>query len=471
MRIFEDLLAIKQAFPMDEGEPFAVSMSELAELLYCSQRNVKNLLMKMEQSQWISFASGKGRGHMTVMTYLLSKEAILQQIAESYVKEGNIAGAADFLKQYSEEEVLTSQFLNWLSNYFGVSVVENVEMLKLPIYRAINTLDPAEAYYSLDSHLVTQVFDTLVKYNFETKEIEPSLSHHWEVNVTGTEWTFHLRKRVYFHDGKELTSADVQNSLERLRDDKLHWVAANIAEIEAISRYSVKIFLYEPNYLLLHFLSYTPCSIVSKVASRIGTGPYKALSQNADTCVFEAHDRYFSGRAFIDRIEILRVPDITGFEPKFHLLTVNTGETEKSTISDWGEEELLCGTSVLTLNAKKTGPLQDRNFRKALYHLINREELAEELGGPRYCPAHSFQLDLCERTDDVMYDWKEALEALQASSYDGEILHLYTYERHLPDALWLQEKYKRFGIALEITILPWKDLLNSSIIERADFIL
>lgn len=111
----------------------------------------------------------------------------------------------------------------------------------------------------------------------------------------------------------------------------------------------------------------------------------------------EGNDGYFSGRPFIDRIEILRVPAITGFEPKFHLLRVNSGEAEENTISDWGEEELLCGTSILTINAKKNGPLRERSFRKALYYFINREEIVDDLGGPRYRPAHSFQLEITRK--------------------------------------------------------------------------
>lgn len=475
MRIFEDFLSIRQAFPKVKGEPFSVSMSELATLLYCSQRNVKNILMKMEELKWITFTSGKGRGHMSEITYLLSKESIMQKEAENLVTEGNIAGALGFLKQYGDEGVIIKQFLHWLSHYFGVSVQEyedsSLETIRLPIYRPINTLDPAEAYYALDSHLITQVYDTLVKYNFETNEIEPCLSHFWEKSESGTEWTFYLRKRIRFHDGKELTSVDVQDSLERLRDTRRHWVAANIASIQVLSRYTVKIILHQPNHLFLHFISYTPCSIISRNGSYIGTGPYKVVSQNADACILEGNDGYFSGRPFIDRIEILRVPAITGFEPKFHLLRVNTGEAEENTISDWGEEELLCGTSILTINAKKSGPLRDRSFRKALYHLINREEIVEDLGGPRYRPAHSFQLENCKEKEDTEYQLKEAMEFLHTCTYNQEILDLYTYERHSPDAYWLQAKYEHFGIQLEIHILPWKNLLDPAVMEQADLIL
>jgi SgrR family transcriptional regulator len=470
MRIFEDYLTIRKAFPMKTGDPFPVSMAELAALLYCSQRNVKNILMKMEERQWLNLTPGKGRGHMSEITFLLSTETIMQREAEMLVKEGNITGALKFLKNYGDEQALSKQFLQWLSNYFGVSVKDEMDTLKLPIYRVINTIDPAEAYYALDSHLVTQVYDTLVKYNADTKEIEPSLSHFWEVNETGTEWTFYLRKRVSFHHGKEFTALDVQYSLERLRDVTKHWIAASITKV-AVSRYKVEIELEQPNHLFLYFLTYAPFSIKSDDGTHYGTGPYKVISQNEDSCILEANDHYFSERPLMDRIEILRVPDITGFEPKFNSLMVNTGEAEESRISHWEETEIISGTNILTINTKKPGPLKDRSFRKALYHLINREELGKELGGPRHNPAHSFQLAKCFEIEDCEFRPEEGINLLRDSSHNKETLHLYTYERHAPDAYWLQKKYRQYGIDMEVHILPWNELLNPSITEKADFIL
>jgi SgrR family transcriptional regulator len=469
MRIFEDFLTIRKAFPMETGVPVPVSMAELAALLYCSQRNVKNILLKMEERKWISLTPGKGRGHMSEITYLLENETIMQREAEMLVKGGNITKALEFLKNYRDEEVLLKQFLQWLSNYFGVSVIDEMDTLKLPIYRAINTLDPAEAYYALDSHLVTQIYDTLVKYNVDEKRIEPSLSHFWEVNETGTEWTFYLRKRVLFHHGKEFTALDVQYSIEKLRDETKHWIAANIKDIRALSRYKVIITLEQPNHFFLAFLAYTPFSMKPEDGRRYGTGPFKVLSQNEELCILEANDGYFYGRPFMDRIEIIRVPDL--FEPKFNSLMVNTGEAEKSRISNWEETEIISGINVLTINAKKSGPLKDKIFRKALHQLINREKLANDLGGPRLNPANSFDLTACIEMEDTQFRPREGMDFLLSSIYNNETLTLYTYERHAPDAFWIQGWYKQYGIHLEVQIFTWKDLLNPAIIEKADFIL
>ena len=49
-------------------------------------------------------------------------------------------------------------------------------------------------------------------------ELVGDLAESWEVSDDGCTWTFHLKKGVKFHSGKELTAADVKASYERLLD-------------------------------------------------------------------------------------------------------------------------------------------------------------------------------------------------------------------------------------------------------------
>ena len=49
-------------------------------------------------------------------------------------------------------------------------------------------------------------------------ELVGDLAESWEVSGDGCTWTFHLKKGVKFHSGKELTSADVKASYDRLLD-------------------------------------------------------------------------------------------------------------------------------------------------------------------------------------------------------------------------------------------------------------
>jgi ABC-type transport system substrate-binding protein len=72
--------------------------------------------------------------------------------------------------------------------------------------------DPA-----LPSHyfITEQLYDGLVRFDNRFNPI-PALAEYWTSDPDKTRITFHLRRGVRFHNGRELTAADVKYSLERL---------------------------------------------------------------------------------------------------------------------------------------------------------------------------------------------------------------------------------------------------------------
>jgi ABC-type transport system substrate-binding protein len=58
-----------------------------------------------------------------------------------------------------------------------------------------------------------QVTQSLLAYKVGGTEVEPALAESYEPNADLTEWTFHLRKGVKFHDGSTLDANDVVTSL------------------------------------------------------------------------------------------------------------------------------------------------------------------------------------------------------------------------------------------------------------------
>jgi ABC-type transport system substrate-binding protein len=72
--------------------------------------------------------------------------------------------------------------------------------------------DPA-----LPSHyfITEQLYDGLVRFDAHFNPM-PALAEYWTISPEGSRITFKLRRGVRFHNGRELTSADVKYSLERL---------------------------------------------------------------------------------------------------------------------------------------------------------------------------------------------------------------------------------------------------------------
>ena len=66
-----------------------------------------------------------------------------------------------------------------------------------------------------------QVTEPLLNYEEGGTAVVPALAETYEPNADLTEWTFHLRKGVKFHDGSSLTANDVVATLN------LQWDAAN----------------------------------------------------------------------------------------------------------------------------------------------------------------------------------------------------------------------------------------------------
>jgi peptide/nickel transport system substrate-binding protein len=80
----------------------------------------------------------------------------------------------------------------------------------------IASLDPAFSKNQSTMWPVHQLFNTLVENEGDTKT-KGSLAKGWDISVDGTEYIFHLRDDVYFHDndvfaggkGRKMTAADI----------------------------------------------------------------------------------------------------------------------------------------------------------------------------------------------------------------------------------------------------------------------
>jgi peptide/nickel transport system substrate-binding protein len=79
---------------------------------------------------------------------------------------------------------------------------------------------------------VADVFDTLVRLDPRTTQIEPDLAERWTISPDGTTATFLLRHDVRWHDGRGLTAADVVFTFDAIYDDRVPNSLKNILTID-----------------------------------------------------------------------------------------------------------------------------------------------------------------------------------------------------------------------------------------------
>ena len=79
----------------------------------------------------------------------------------------------------------------------------------------VSTLDPAIGYDWQNWSIIKSIFSGLMDYEPGSTVLVPDLAENYEISEDGLTYTFTLREGVKFHNGRELTSADIKYSIER----------------------------------------------------------------------------------------------------------------------------------------------------------------------------------------------------------------------------------------------------------------
>jgi peptide/nickel transport system substrate-binding protein len=128
------------------------------------------------------------------------------------------------------------------------------------------------------------IYENLVwiDYGLEPK---PELAERWE-QKSPTEYVFHLRRGVRFHDGKEMDAEDVKYTYERVRDPKVSPGANDLTfvkQIDAVDKHTVRFTLTGPAATFLVNLGGKYNGVIPKdsagdgkalLTKAIGTGPF-----------------------------------------------------------------------------------------------------------------------------------------------------------------------------------------------------
>ena len=273
---------------------------------------------------------------------------------------------------------------------------------------------------------------------------EPWLVDTYE-NTSDTEWVFHLKQGVLFHDGSEMKAQDVVASLEHAKTcPEVSFYAESVATCEAVDDYTVKITTDGPSATLLYDLCHHGNAILPKALldqghdfgqEPIGAGPFRFVEwKRGDYLTFQAFEDYFGGAPAIKELTWKIIP-----EGSSRTIALEAGEIDMVIEVEAMDAERIEANEELTLlkhdstaitwlmlNNEKPG-LDNENVRHAINTAINKDNVVtvalNGIGSPSISQTPRGMLGYSEENADV-YDVAKAQQWMDQSGVDPASVEL-----------------------------------------------
>ena len=250
-----------------------------------------------------------------------------------------------------------------------------------------DTLDPAKGGTATDYARHFMLYNGLTKSTVDLSS-KLSLAEAIESDDMAT-WSITLPRGVRFHDGAELTSADVVWSLQRHKDplvaSKVASIAEQFAEVRADGRYGVLLRLNSPNADLPAILAQSHFLIVrdgEEKPTGNGTGPFRLdeFKPGVRTVVVKNPDYWVPDRPRLERIELISIPDEVGrvnalLSGDVQLINAIDSRSLRRVDSSPDHATMITRSSLYTnlIMRQDSLPTGNPHFVAAIRHLMDRE--------------------------------------------------------------------------------------------------
>lgn len=444
-------------------------LPSLAQGMHCSERNMRNLLVKMQAQGWLTWTAGQGRGHHSELVWHATPDEVALNHMADLLREGDLEQAFAQLNPAQRRALSTR-----LPEYLGAEHSSD-RSLRMPLYRQAQSLDPLDAFSRLEAYLVRQIFSRLTEFDSTSHCVVPGLAHHWEATDDARVWHFWLRPGLSFHDGTPLTVHDVAATFLRLRAHCKTYqrLYACIARIEVGGERRVSFHLTESHYLWPRCTANGNSSIVPQVLPPdfgrmpVGSGPFKLVRNNAYQLTFRAFKDYYRERPLLDEID-LWVVEAQGPAPSFDLqfgynTTGNGADAPAGHTANSRLSEPLAGCTYLVCNPTKSPLLRTTEQRLALGDWVatNTWLAADD---PTHTPASG-----------LLPHWKHRHVPAPPSCPIPAGTHLRMVIGHRASigrmAQDLRARFQAAGVELEFAALPIQEWVNPAHFADADLVL
>lgn len=358
----------------------------------------------------------------------------------------------------------------------------------------VQSLDPQIQNDTTSEQVVKMLYNTLLKFE-DDGTVVGDLAESWSVSEDKLTWTFNLKQGVKFHNGKELTSADVKATFDRALNAEAGGLRTTeiikmFTAVEAPDPYTVTITTdgpYGPMESLMcnmslgimdaDYIEQYGLDLGTSVEGENGTGPFKVVSWERDQeIVVERFDDYFGTPAKLQTVVYTIIPEAAS-----RVIALETGEVDvidKPTDEDLARLE--ADTENFTVLRKPTisqrlfrfgcnDPIiSNTKVRQAIVYAIDRQAIIDALfTGSAYpstaplAPVTFGYSNLGEIEQDLELAKSLLAEAGYPDGFDTKIVTTERYQNGIELAEIISQQLAEIGINAEIEVWEWSALSAS----------
>ena len=394
------------------------------------------------------------------------------------------------------------------------STPTSARTLRTVLHGDLQVFDPIWTTANMTGNHSLLIYDTLFGMD-EDRKPQPQMVDKWGVSDDKKTYTFTLRAGQKFHDGQDVTSADVVASIRRwgARDGSAQHMFRRVADTPIKDEKTFQIVLKEPYGLVLDAIGKLETNLPvimrkkdaetdpnQQVTTKVGSGPFMFNERDTRSGQRYVYDRYpnylarseppsgmAGGKvAKVDRIIIenmadqqtavaaLKAGEIDFYEvPPIDLLDQLEGDRNvKLEVINKGGNVGMCRLNWLH------PPFDKVEARQAMLHLIKQDDILKAVfGNPKYYQACGSLFGCTgQMQSDVNTDWfkggqniAKARELFRKAGYDGRPVVLlqatniaFMNNASLLVAQWLREA----GVNAELAPSDWGAVVTRRAVKR-----
>jgi peptide/nickel transport system substrate-binding protein len=368
-----------------------------------------------------------------------------------------------------------------------------------------SNLIPLLSSDSASSDISGLVYNGLVRYDKNLK-LEGDLAKSWDVSADGLSITFHLRRGVKWHDGKDFTSRDVLYTYQITVDPKTPTAYSEgfkqVKTAQAVDLYTFRVSYAKPfapaleswgmPILPAHLLEGKDITKSPLTRSPVGTGPFVFKQWiPGQKVTLESNPGYWEGAPYISRYIYRIIPDNStmymelksagidemGLSPVQYQRQTNTPDF----LSRFNKYRYPASSYAYLGYNLRLPIFQDRRVRQAITSAINKDEIVQGallgMGQIAHGPYKPGTWAYKQQVADPAYDPARAKALLQEAGYqmgsngilvkDGKPLSFTIMtnqnDQRTKTAQIIQQRLKKVGIDVKIRVMEWASFITNFI--------